>query len=128
MDRSLAGEQHYIANGFNEHRPTASSGDGGDNTLLAISGAIMTGGGAGSFVFHATLTKPATIDDFAAGTDHLRCDDPSWHLHPVQIRFPCPQLQSTTPKGRRKRHHEPDPRMHLRRSRRHAGHPLRAVA
>ena len=49
------------------------TGDAGDNTLIAANGAIMTGGGgADNFVFNAALTKPAVINDFATGTDHLQ--------------------------------------------------------
>jgi uncharacterized delta-60 repeat protein len=71
-----AAEQHYITNGFNEgrtdHAPVIN-GDGGDNTLVAKNGAIVTGGaGADNFVFNSSLLTPATITDFAAGTDHLQ--------------------------------------------------------
>jgi serralysin len=68
--------QHYIANGFYEGRTDKApviSGDGGDNTLVAKAGAIMTGGGgADNFLFAASLVKPAVINDFATGTDHLQ--------------------------------------------------------
>jgi Ca2+-binding RTX toxin-like protein len=71
-----AAEQHYVASGFHEGRtdkPPVITGDGGDNTLVARNGAIMTGGGgADNFAFNAALAKPAVINDFIAGTDHLQ--------------------------------------------------------
>ena len=72
----VAAEQHYITSGFHEGRTDKApviNGDGGDNTLVAANGAIMTGGGgADSFVFNVALAKPATITDFGPGTDHLQ--------------------------------------------------------
>jgi murein DD-endopeptidase MepM/ murein hydrolase activator NlpD len=71
-----AAERHYITNGFSEGRSDKApvvTGDGGNNTLVAANGAIMTGGaGADNFAFNVLLSKPATITDFAAGTDHLQ--------------------------------------------------------
>ena len=72
----VGAEQHYITNGFgegrNDHKPVIT-GDGGNNTLAASHGAIMTGGaGADNFVFNAQLLTPATITDFTAGADRLQ--------------------------------------------------------
>jgi Domain of unknown function (DUF1906)/Calx-beta domain/RTX calcium-binding nonapeptide repeat (4 copies) len=71
-----AAERHYITNGFSEGRTDKApvvTGDAGNNSLVAKNGAIMTGGGgADNFVFNVLLSKPATITDFAAGTDHLQ--------------------------------------------------------
>ena len=71
-----AAEQHYITNGFGEGRTDQRpviNGDGGNNTLVAKNGAIMTGGaGADNFLFNASLLTPATITDFAVGTEHLQ--------------------------------------------------------
>ena len=71
-----AAEQHYVTNGFsegrNDHKPVIT-GDGGNNTLVATHGAIMTGGaGADNFVFNAALLTPATVTDFTVGADHLQ--------------------------------------------------------
>jgi hypothetical protein len=72
----VAAEQHYIINGFNEGRTDQKpviNGDGGHNILVAKNGAIMTGGGgADTFVFNSSLLTPATVTDFAVGTDHLQ--------------------------------------------------------
>ncbi|MHB8270369.1 NF038122 family metalloprotease [Bradyrhizobium sp.] len=72
----VAAEQHYITNGFNEGRTDQKpviAGDGGNNILVAKNGAIMSGGaGADTFVFNSSLLTPATISDFAVGTDHLQ--------------------------------------------------------
>ena len=71
-----AAEQHYITNGFGEGRTDQKpviTGDGGDNTLAATHGAIMTGGaGNDTFVFNSSLLTPATITDFAVGAEHLQ--------------------------------------------------------
>jgi hypothetical protein len=72
----VAAEQHYITNGYSEGRTDQKpviNGDGGNNILVAKNGAIMTGGaGADTFVFNSSLLTPATVNDFAAGTDHLQ--------------------------------------------------------
>jgi hypothetical protein len=72
----VAAERHYVANGFNEGRTDQKpiiTGDGGNNILVAKNGAIMTGAaGADTFVFNSSLLTPATISDFAVGTDHLQ--------------------------------------------------------
>jgi Ca2+-binding RTX toxin-like protein len=72
----VAAEQHYVANGYNEGRTDQKpiiNGDGGDNTLVAKNGAIMTGGaGADTFVFNSSLLTPATVSDFVVATDHLQ--------------------------------------------------------
>jgi hypothetical protein len=72
----VAAEQHYITNGFNEGRTDQKpviTGDGGNNTLVATNGAIMTGGaGADTFVFNLQPQTPTTITDFIVGTDHLQ--------------------------------------------------------
>jgi acid phosphatase len=74
-DRAAA-EKHFITTGIHEGRTDQApviSGDGSDNALIAKNGAIMTGGGgADTFVFNQPLATPATIADFAAGTDHLQ--------------------------------------------------------
>src|SRR5947209_848395 len=74
-DRAAA-EKHYITTGIHEGRTDQApviSGDGSDNALIAKNGAIMTGGaGADAFVFAQPLATPATITDFAAGSDHLQ--------------------------------------------------------
>jgi hypothetical protein len=71
----LAAEQHFITNGFKEGRTDKApviNGDGGDNTLVVKNWAIMTGGaGSDTFVFNSSLLTPATITDFAVGTEHL---------------------------------------------------------
>jgi hypothetical protein len=72
----VAAEQHFITNGYSEGRTDQKpviNGDGGDNTLVAKNGAIMTGGaGADTFVFNSSLLTPATVNDFAVGSDHLQ--------------------------------------------------------
>ena len=72
----VAAEQHYITAGIHEGRTDRApviNGDGGDNTLVARNGAIMTGGsGADTFVFNQPPQPAATITDFTAGTDHLQ--------------------------------------------------------
>jgi Cadherin-like len=71
-----AAEQHFITNGYSEGRTDQKpviNGDGGNNILVAKNGAIMTGGaGADTFVFNSSLLTPATVNDFAVGTDHLQ--------------------------------------------------------
>jgi hypothetical protein len=71
-----AAEQHFVTNGYSEGRTDQKpviNGDGGDNILVAKNGAIMTGGGgADTFVFNSSLLTPATVNDFAVGTDHLQ--------------------------------------------------------
>jgi hypothetical protein len=71
-----AAEQHYISYGLNEGRTDQKpviTGDGGNNVLVAKNGAVMTGGaGADTFVFNSSLLTPATVSDFAVGTDHLQ--------------------------------------------------------
>jgi hypothetical protein len=71
----VAAEQHFITNGYSEGRTDQKpviNGDGGNNTLVAKNGAIMTGGaGADTFVFNSSLLTPATVSDFVVGTDHL---------------------------------------------------------
>jgi hypothetical protein len=71
-----AAEKHYIQSGYTEGRTDKApmvTGDAGNNTLVAANGAIMTGGGgADNFAFNTALIKPAVINDFAAGTDHLQ--------------------------------------------------------
>jgi hypothetical protein len=72
----VAAREHYITNGFSEGRTDQKpviTGDGGNNTLIAKNGAIMTGGaGADTFVFNSSLLTTATVTDFAVGTDHLQ--------------------------------------------------------
>jgi hypothetical protein len=72
----VAAEQHFITNGYSEGRTDQKpviNGDGGNNTLVAKNGAIMTGGaGADTFVFNSSLLTPATVNDFVVGTDHLQ--------------------------------------------------------
>jgi Ca2+-binding RTX toxin-like protein len=73
---------HFITHGYNEGRtaqvlpgstPGVFVGNANANTMVVGAADTMTGGGgADTFVFKALLSTPATITDFAQGTDILQ--------------------------------------------------------